>query len=117
MRPIDGDKLAKKLEAERDAWGYARAIDRAIRGAIVSCLLMVRESPTISTESLRHGHWINNGIIKNYPKQDIDKYYLLICSECGCMYRARKHESEGFINVDFCPKCGAKMDGGIYNEN
>lgn len=110
MRPIDGDILLEQFRTLRDNWDTKNATHRAIRGAYVDCILRIQDAPTVETEPVKHGRWINKGIIKNYPKQDINKYYLLICSECGCMYRARKHESGDFINSDFCPKCGAKMD-------
>lgn len=68
--------------------------------------------PTIEAEPVRHGRWI----IKGDPENG---WYKITCSECG--------EDEtavvpciGFMpNVkviwDFCPNCGAKMDGGDKN--
>ena len=111
MRLIDGDMLLEQFRTLRDNWDTKNATHRAIRGAFVDCILRVKDAPTVDTEPVKHGHWINNGIIKDYPNQGVNKYYLLICSECGCMYRARKHESGGSINADFCPGCGARMDG------
>lgn len=111
MRPIDGDILLEQFRSLRDKQGTENAIHRAVRGALVDCILRTKDAPTVDAEPVKHGRWILDGIIKNYPKQDVNKYYLLICSECGCMHRTRRCESGGFINADFCPKCGARMDG------
>ena len=45
-------------------------------------------------QPVKHGHWIINS----------DGYYPM-CSEC-------MNEPQGRIMTDFCPNCGAKMDGG-----
>ena len=73
---------------------------------------ILSELPTIDAEPVRHGRWI----IKSNPENG---WYQITCSECG--------EDEttvapciGFMpNVkviwDYCPNCGAKMDGGDKN--
>ena len=43
---------------------------------------------------VRHGRWV-------YP---IGMAYNYVCSECG--------KSIGVIKHNYCPNCGAKMDGG-----
>lgn len=46
-------------------------------------------------EPVKHGHWLH--------KQAFE------CSECGYGF-----ESEGYIHFfNYCPSCGAKMDGGV----
>ena len=63
--------------------------------------LILREAPTVDAAPVRHGRWILRG----------GKRY---CSECGnraCVTR----DSDDFwytVGTDFCPSCGAKMDGG-----
>ena len=39
---------------------------------------------------VRHGRWINHG-------------WSTVCSECG--------EDDAFAKRNYCPNCGAKMDG------
>ena len=51
--------------------------------------------PTIEAEPVRHGKW------KRLTKSKIARY----CSLCGT-----RHVSGSANN--FCPKCGAKMEGG-----
>ena len=53
--------------------------------------------PTIDPESLRpHGRWhISDGIVEN-----------VVCSRCGA------HFQSYYQDYRYCPRCGAKMDGG-----
>lgn len=46
-----------------------------------------------------HGHWKTNS----------DRPDTLICSVCKCGFDMWKHDPH-----NFCPNCGAKMDGGEY---
>lgn len=50
--------------------------------------------PTADVQPVKHGRWIINS----------DGYYPQ-CSEC-------MSEPQGRAMTDFCPNCGAKMDGG-----
>lgn len=71
---------------------YTRAVGIAKR--------LIQEMPTIEAEPVRHGRWVKRG-------QDI------FCSECD--------EESGYTWAgasrysDYCPSCGAKMDGGADN--
>lgn len=51
-------------------------------------------APAADVESVKHGCWIINS----------DGYYPQ-CSEC-------MKEPQGRVMTDWCPNCGAKMDGG-----
>ena len=51
--------------------------------------------PTADVVEVKHGEWIENGI------QDS---VLSKCSVCGISY--------GAYTFNYCPECGAKMDGG-----
>ena len=48
-------------------------------------------------EPVKHGHWIN------------ENFYTR-CSACGNMAIYDKYGQE--VESDYCPRCGAKMDGG-----
>lgn len=54
------------------------------------------EQPTIEAEPVRHGEWV---------LVDAAYYDIYTCSECGGF------APSGFIKSNYCPKCGAKMDG------
>lgn len=49
---------------------------------------------------VRHGHWKTNS----------DRPDSLICSVCNCGFDMWKHDPH-----NYCPNCGAKMDGDEYN--
>lgn len=55
------------------------------------------EQPTIEEEPVRHGEWV---IVDATSYDDV-----CTCSECGGF------APSGFIKSNYCPKCGAKMDG------
>ena len=52
--------------------------------------------PTIDAVPVRHGQWETNS----------DRPDTLICSVCKCGFDMWKHDPH-----NFCPNCGAKMDG------
>lgn len=55
---------------------------------------MLKEAPAIETEPVRHGKWLYVGCGKPDAWD---------CSECSVIV-AKQHF--------YCPRCGAKMDGG-----
>lgn len=56
----------------------------------------------VDAEFVRHGHWIEG------KSCDYIGYPIYECSECGC--------SVGEDASNYCPNCGAKMDGVGENE-
>lgn len=61
-------------------------------------LKVINMQPTIEAEPVRHGHWIwlePYGALFTHRRK---------CSECGDI----KAQEES----NFCPNCGARMDGG-----
>jgi hypothetical protein len=61
------------------------------------CLDAVLQHKTVDVEPARHGEWIK-----------IDYTTLYKCSNCTCM-TDMLYQKKLF---DYCPKCGARMDGG-----
>ena len=57
--------------------------------------ICVKTFPTVDAAPVVHGKWIDNGV----PESVLSK-----CSVCGY--------SCGSSSFNFCPNCGAKMDGG-----
>ena len=55
-------------------------------------------------EPVRHGHFRRLTFSGD----------TIICSECKMAYNI--FETNGAENFNFCPHCGAKMDGGIMND-
>lgn len=85
VRPIDANALKKYLSE----FNY----DMALR--------IVDIQPTIEAEPVRHGRW---------KKKNGEIY----CTNCK---KSKWSESFELMlrGFDFCPKCGARMDGGAEN--
>ena len=66
-------------------------------GLMDACSELIGLKP-VDVEPVRHGEWIWKELYGEVG-------YMLVCSEC--------EESEGACEkFDYCPNCGAKMDGG-----
>ena len=87
MRLIDADALIKEACAE-GAYGYVDA-------------KQIADAPTVDAAPVRHGQWETNS----------DRPDTLICSVCKCGFDMWKHDPH-----NFCPNCGARMDGGDDGE-
>ena len=59
------------------------------------------KQPTVEAEPVRHGRW-------NYRHED-DWCY---CTACGTDAEGSDGEC---LETDYCPHCGARMDGGADN--
>ena len=57
----------------------------------------INEIPAAEVAPVRHGRWETNS----------DRPDSLICSICKCGFDMWKHDPH-----NYCPNCGAKMDGG-----
>lgn len=92
MRPIDADRA---LEIVRDQ-GIAHPNAYHLTNYAT---LILREAPTIDVALVRHGRWVS-----------VPHKLARICSVCNC------DEPYKFADInadvyDYCPNCGAKMDG------
>ena len=76
---------APDTDYKKAAWGF---------GVFVSRL------PAANVVPVRHGRWINENFYTH-------------CSACGKMAIYDKYGQE--FESDYCPHCGAKMDGGNLN--
>ena len=77
----------------------------------------VMDCPTVDAVPVVHGRWLRGDEMPDYPRvlYISDKHY---CSEC----RNEAHEEyDGYdyseILSDYCPNCGAKMDGERRTDN
>ena len=72
---------------------------RREKGTIQEAIKMVsfpEYTPSADVTQMVHGQWETNS----------DRPDSLICSVCKCGFDMWKHDSH-----NFCPNCGAKMDG------
>lgn len=94
---IDKKKLLDVLEAKAD---MANVDYRPVFHSVAK---MVQLLPAAEAEPVRHGHWIDCE----------DEYSSYVrCSECGGEFTCWEADC---AYTDFCPGCGAMMDGGADN--
>ena len=86
MRLIDADALLKEMRVSGKA-----------------AYMVVQDAPAIEAEPVRHGRWV--GIKGMAPPEYHGKHR---CSICYARALERKFYEE---LSDYCPNCGAKMDG------
>lgn len=100
MRLIDADALIDN-----------RSIQMNIGAGDNICIDVsdISKAPTIEAEPVRHGRWIPVGY-DGYA-DGLPVYGEWECSECRF-----EVEGEGEPPLNYCPECGAKMDGGDENE-
>ena len=91
MRLIDADELLRKLQEQQK---YSSTTD--IRGRSKS-ILEVIHAPTISVQPVKHGEW------------NSESSYYVACSCCN--YHLTRDEWFSGCDWNYCPQCGAKMDG------
>lgn len=114
MRLIDADVLlneVKKVCFSKE-WLKFRS-DYGSNGTRDHIINLIENAETITPfasveyETFReyerpHGEWLNNRVA-----------FYFTCDYCGCNIRQLKSEVfEGNYNYNFCPNCGAQMDGG-----
>lgn len=64
---------------------------------------LINELPAADVAPVRHGRWIEyTKVIIPDPYNKWEQAWK--CSECGF--------DDGFVAYNYCPNCGAKMDGG-----
>ena len=95
--------MVEKEYIEREALieeaKHNRAVCQAIAD-IVDVKDIINNTPAADVAPVRHGHWINENFYTH-------------CSDCGKMAIYDKYGQE--VESDYCPHCGAKMDGGDLN--
>lgn len=67
---------------------------------------LIEDAQPVEVEPVRHGRWIGtefDGYANGFPVYDVFE-----CSVCGMEYDST---DDGEITHNYCPNCGAKMDG------
>lgn len=90
MRPIDADRALEIVHDQGIAHPNAYHLTNY-------ATLILREAPTIDVAPVVHGRWIMH-----------DDEFGLTC-ECSACH------IETMGDGNYCPNCGAKMDGGAGN--
>ena len=103
IRPIDANELAKEI----DGWsnrlnpGFYRS-DLIVRDALVCVQDYIAEASTLDYAPVRHGKWIEPDYVYFGAKQ-------YVCNQC----KDDEFWADRYTNVkdNYCPNCGALMDG------
>ena len=76
-----------------------------IQTALLMVERFVKESPTVDAVEVVHGYWVATPVRKLNSKGKVVKYCdYYHCSECGT-------DRPIVPPYNYCPNCGAKMDG------
>jgi hypothetical protein len=91
------DDLEKEIEAgnialDEDVW-----INKGLRIAIRD----IKDIKTADVQPIRHGRWIYKGTVNGWDE--------MACSCCDGAFSTQDREQ--ILDWEFCPHCGARMDG------
>ena len=88
------------------------ALRKAERGGSMTALTRlerayaeIRELPAADVAEVVHGQWDDSGRYI-FPSGDT----AVRCTECGCALTESEYRLQ---NWNYCPVCGARMDGGV----
>ena len=103
-RLIDANALIEKFRQHRDllvsAWNGTKEMppkDKARVDELGMCIAETLNAPTVDAVEVVHGRW-------EWITEDIYG-----CNNCGATNHVK--EVMGQPDFNFCPNCGAKMDG------
>ena len=112
-RLIDANALADKADESKHNNPHPQGVVRVNhRNEHDHFLRMIYNAPTVDAVEVVHGRWETD-------KEDIEWGNSLKrkhCTNCGKRPHFDKEKRE-FVLSDFCPNCGAKMDGDGNVEN
>lgn len=94
-RYIDAEQFSERFDMMCDAGGVLAPVTEAVREMIKK---IIKAEPTADVEPARHGRW-----------NDTFDGITPVCTVCGRTHSCFNRTPE------FCPNCGAKMDGGVSN--
>lgn len=98
MRLIDADKLKSELfDADWMMDNDEHMVEK-----------IVERQPTVDAEPVRHGRWKIDTVwtFNSFEPEIVEEK----CSLCGRYVQRYRTQSPN----NYCPNCGAKMDGGSY---
>jgi hypothetical protein len=67
--------------------------------------VFIEDAPTADVVEVKHGEWIVKELLLSRCKN-------VFCSECGYIERKGPAWDISWGTPNYCPNCGAKMDGG-----
>ncbi len=106
MRLIDADAILKADENSDKALVLGSGKSLEIAYALLK--KKVEDAPTVDAAPVVHGRWDDSGRY-TFPGGGT----AVRCTECGCALTVSEYHLN---NWNYCPVCGAKMDGGADHE-
>ena len=97
MRYIDADKFMDRLN-------YAQIEFSDTYAGLGRAKFLLSLQPTADVEEVRHGEW-------QYEQLDEYKFYKVTCPYCDAYYMGNYDAYNEPDEFNYCPNCGAKMDG------
>jgi PHP family Zn ribbon phosphoesterase len=94
---ISRSALLKAFGEEPLVWDSRDREDVQMHNDWLDYTKLVKDAPTIEAEPVRHGRWVS----------DTGSWLLGRCSQCREIY-----SWDSLAGSNYCPNCGAKMDGG-----
>ena len=91
-----------------DAVTAAEIISEKLNIALDDLVDIFAEIPTADVVEVKHGHWDD----RENPRWRA--YNIRHCSMCGWNIPKNNLRKKD-MNWNYCPKCGAKMDGGKHD--
>lgn len=90
------------------------SINAELRGAN-KIIDRIRCAPAAEVVEVRHGRWIlkDKSALDRKPKRGEE----IFCDQCGEMALGYPFWECDLKPSNFCPNCGAKMDGGVNDEH
>lgn len=105
VRLIDANALENDFRRLRMLYGEDTNALTESEVASLDAISLIDKAPTLEYAPVRHGEWVGlefDGYADGCPVYD-----LWECSECK-----GEHKGEYDTLTDYCPNCGALMDGG-----
>ena len=100
---------------------------KSARDALLTMEELIKTAPTADVVEVRHGEWVGKKYNCYYrgaqPKVKLEDCHYLECSNCGNIHPLYTYDvwtnvlircavfSEPLKIPNYCPNCGAKMDG------
>ncbi len=114
MSYIEKEALLKELQEELqiDSSSLTKMENRCVAAGLRIAMRSVNRLPTADVEAVRRGEWV----VDAYKGDEIVRIPYVVhehaepyCSLCGNY--ALLDGKEDYVPSNFCPNCGARMDG------